>query len=152
MNAKTLAKLSRYFLLISLLFVLVRACGLTTVEPGTAGVRYNNAFGLHEKDLAPGWHLEIVGLHRVWRLPSSYLYLNYTGREALSIRTKDNNTVTVDVSVPYRIIPGRAWSVMIVRSPGCSLGRRLPALLVTIRSRAPSRQSTRRGKVTVWAS
>jgi regulator of protease activity HflC (stomatin/prohibitin superfamily) len=112
MNAKTLAKLSRYFLLISLLFVLVRACGLTTVEPGTVGVRYNNAFGLHEKDLGAGWHLEIVGLHRVWRLPSSYLYLNYTGQEALSIRTKDNNTVTVDVSVPYRIIPGRAWSVM----------------------------------------
>jgi regulator of protease activity HflC (stomatin/prohibitin superfamily) len=112
MSAKTIARVSRYFLLVSLLIVLVRGCLLTNVQPGSVGVRYNNALGLLERDLDPGWHLEVVGLHRVWRLPSRYLFLNYAGPEALSIRTKDNNTVTVDVSVPYRIIPGRAWSVM----------------------------------------
>lgn len=38
--------------------------------------------------------------------------MRYAGKEALSIRTKDNNTVTVDVSVPYRIKPDRAFQVM----------------------------------------
>ncbi len=86
--------------------------GMSNVRPGYVGVRYNNALGLLEEDLQPGWHLEIVGLQRVWRLPSRYLFLKYTGNDKLTIRTKDNNTVLIDVSVPYRIIPGKAHAVM----------------------------------------
>ncbi|MCK5797530.1 MAG: SPFH domain-containing protein, partial [Deltaproteobacteria bacterium] len=112
MTTKIFARLSRYFLLFSALVLIARGCLMTTIQPGTVGVRYNNALGLLEEDLQPGWHLEITGLHRVWRLPTRYLFLKYSGRNALSIRTKDNNTVTVDVSVSYRVIPGQAWSVM----------------------------------------
>jgi len=112
MNSKTLAKIGKYTLLVVVLLVFVRGCFLTNVEAGKIGVRYNNALGLLEEDLKPGWHLEILGLQRIWRLPSNYLFLSYTGRNTLSIRTKDNNTVNLDVSVPYHIIPGKAYAVM----------------------------------------
>lgn len=92
--------------------ILSRACALTRVDAGTVGVRYNNALGLHKHDLKPGFHLEILGLQRVYRLPSNYLQIEYSRGDAFSIRTKDNNTIQIDLSVPYRIKPGEAWSVM----------------------------------------
>ena len=94
------------------LLLLVRACALTQVEAGTVGVRYNNALGLYEHDLLPGYHMEIAGLQRVYRLPSRYLQVVYEGDDVFSVRTKDNNTIRMDVSVPYRIKPGSAWQVM----------------------------------------
>lgn len=110
-SART-TQLSKFYLAALLALLVVRSCGLTRVEAGTVGVRYNNALGLHEEDLAPGFHMEILGLQRVWRLPSRYLTMNHTREDNFSIRTKDNNTIMLDVSVPYRIKPGEAWRVM----------------------------------------
>ncbi|MFT3923865.1 MAG: SPFH domain-containing protein [Myxococcales bacterium] len=107
-----LLTLSRIYVLGFFGFVLLRACGLTTVEAGTVGVRYNNALGLHQHDLEPGYHMELTGLQRVYRLPTSYLIVNYEGSDSFSVRTKDNNTILLDVSIPYRIKPGQAWKVM----------------------------------------
>jgi regulator of protease activity HflC (stomatin/prohibitin superfamily) len=98
--------------LVAAVLVAVRALVMTDVEVGTVGVRYNNALGLQKQDLQPGYHVEVPGLHRVWRLPSSYLVITYAGSDILSVRTKDNNTVNVDVSIPYRIKPGEAWQIM----------------------------------------
>ncbi|MCP4443906.1 MAG: hypothetical protein GY811_00990 [Myxococcales bacterium] len=109
---KSPIRISRYFVIIVGVVLIARASFLTRVPPGSVGVRYSNAGGLLEEDLAPGWHWEIPGLQRISALPSRYLFLNYTGENALSIRTKDNNTVSVDISVPYQIVPGSAWKVM----------------------------------------
>jgi regulator of protease activity HflC (stomatin/prohibitin superfamily) len=109
---KTLARLIKFSILAMVVVFMLRGCFLTKVEPGSVGVRYNNAFGLLAEDLGPGWHWELVGFQRIWHLPTHYLFLNYTGRNALEIRTKDNNVVIVDVSVPYRIMPGSAYKVM----------------------------------------
>ncbi len=108
----TLIRISRYFIVFIGVILIARGMLLTRVPPGSVGVRYSNAGGLLEEDLAPGWHWEVPGLQRISTLPSQYLFLNYTGENALSIRTKDNNTVSVDISVPYQIIPGSAWKVM----------------------------------------
>jgi len=105
-------RLSRLSLLGMLGLWMAQSLLLTTVGAGMVGVRYNNALGLHKEDLQPGLHLELLGVHRVWRLPSHYLILDYTEDRALSIRTKDNNTVVVDISIPYRIKRGEAWKVM----------------------------------------
>lgn len=107
-----LVRSCRYFVIIVGLVLVARGLLLTRVPPGTVGVRYSNAGGLSEQDLEVGWHWELPGLQRISLLPSKYLFLNYTGSNALSIRTKDNNTVTVDISVPYRIVDGSAWKVM----------------------------------------
>ncbi len=109
---KTLIRISRYFVIFVGVVLIARALLLTRVPPGSVGVRYSNAGGLLEADLEPGWHWELPGLQRISELPSRYLFLNYTGNNALSIRTKDNNTVSVDISVPYQIVPGAAWKIM----------------------------------------
>lgn len=110
--ASPLVRYSRIYVGAILAFVTFRSCALTEVEAGTVGVRYNNALGLHKQDLAPGYHLELVGLQRVYRLPSRYLQIDYGHDNAFSVRTKDNNTIQLDVSIPYRIKPGEAWKVM----------------------------------------
>jgi regulator of protease activity HflC (stomatin/prohibitin superfamily) len=103
---------SRAFVGVLAVFVFLRACAFTEVEAGTVGVRYNNALGLHREDLVPGFHLEIAGLQRVYRLPSRYLQMEYAHGDAFSLRTKDNNTIELDLSIPYRIKPGQAWRIM----------------------------------------
>ncbi len=127
-----LAVWSKRYLLALAVLLLVRGIAVTEVEVGTVGVRYNNALGLKRVDLRPGYHFELLGLQRVWRMPSSYLIINYAAGQtagetsslrskgpnteivpqSLSIRTKDNNTVNVDVSIPYRIKRGEAWRIM----------------------------------------
>ncbi len=88
-----------------------------TVPPDQIGVRQSNFSGVAEEDHEPGWALRIPGVQRIILLPKRYGYLDYTSDDAgpqqpLQIRTKDNNTVTLDVSVPYRIIPGQGWNVV----------------------------------------
>ena len=65
-------------------------------------------------DLAPGWRLRVPGYHKVIYLPSTYFFLDYTAdaQDPLEIRTKDNNNVIVDVTVPVRIKPGHAYQVV----------------------------------------
>ena len=89
----------------------------STVGPDEIGVRQSNLSGVSEDDLEPGWALRVPGLHRIIGLPRGYNYLDYTTDEAghqqpLQIRTRDNNTVVLDVTVPYRIKPGEGWSVV----------------------------------------
>jgi regulator of protease activity HflC (stomatin/prohibitin superfamily) len=105
-------RISRIYVGMFAALMVVRSCALTEVEAGTVGVRYNNALGLHKQDLVPGYHLEIAGLQRVYRLPSKYLHIVYGQDSVFSVRTKDNNTIQLDVSIPYRIKPGEAWKVM----------------------------------------
>lgn len=102
--------------LLSLLFLWIApTCFISTVPLGTIGVRSSNMSGVLEADLEPGWTLNITGMHALTLLPSSYLFLDYgseDGREGLQIRTRDNNNVFVDVTVPYRIKPGEAHQIM----------------------------------------
>jgi regulator of protease activity HflC (stomatin/prohibitin superfamily) len=113
--APSSGRVARYIVLGLAALVVVRLVALTDVEVSTVGVRYNNALGLQKQDLEPGFHVEVPGMHRVWRLPANYLFITYgsgSENEVLSVRTKDNNTVNVDVSIPYRIKPGEAWQIM----------------------------------------
>lgn len=105
------------------LSLIVLACWIvplvctTTIGPDRIGVRQSNLSGVGEEDLEPGWALAIPGVHTIISLPRRYEYLDYTGDEVgmqqpLQIRTKDNNIVLLDVSVPYRIQPGKAWQLV----------------------------------------
>ena len=89
----------------------------TKVEPGQVGVRRSATGGVEAGDLGPGWRMRIPGLHKLTYLPSTYFFLDYTQdkvgpQEQLQIRTKDNNNVTLDISVPVRIKPGRAFAIV----------------------------------------
>ncbi|MCA9719228.1 MAG: hypothetical protein H6713_32840 [Myxococcales bacterium] len=107
-------KLSAAIVISALALLIAPTCSLVTIPMGSVGVRASNISGVDEHDLGPGWHLNIAGIHRVTMLPSHYLFLDYTqdGDQSLLIRTQDNNNVTVDITVPYRIIPGEAFDIM----------------------------------------
>ena len=109
--ATRIVQISVVFLAVVGLGLLARAMTLVHVPPGSVGVRVDSFSGVSEEDLAPGYHLEIPGVHRVHVLPASFRLLDYSDSGGLTIRTKDNNTVTVDVSVPYHIKPGDAWKI-----------------------------------------
>lgn len=110
-KTSSISRLATYYLMILALGVVVRGCFATNVTAGNSGVRQNSLSGIYPEDLLPGLHWEVLGLHEIYEVPTRYLFIKYTGDQALSIRTKDNNTVTVDVSVPYRVSPGEAWRI-----------------------------------------
>jgi len=113
----TIRRLARGIAILFVALWVVPMVCTVTVAPDQIGVRQSNFSGVSEEDHEPGWALRIPGAHRIITLPKRFEYLDYTGddvgsQQPLQIRTKDNNTVTIDVSVPYRIKPGEGWQVV----------------------------------------
>jgi hypothetical protein len=110
----TLVRVSRIFCIGVILLWIVPSLIFTTVELGTVGVRQSALTGVSKEDLEPGWRLRLPGVHKVIVLPSHYILLEYSADDGqqLQIRTKDNNIVGLDVSVPVRIRPGEAHAVV----------------------------------------
>ncbi len=115
MNA--LVKVSKIAVVVILALWLLPMLFTLRVEPSEIGVRQSATSGVLDEDLGPGWHWRIPGVHKLIVLPSSYFILDYTTdnkgpQKTLVIRTKDNNTVELDVSVPLRIRPGHAHELV----------------------------------------
>jgi hypothetical protein len=112
-----ISRISRVICLLALPLWVLPPLLLSNVEPGFVGVRQSAVSGVNKHDMTPGWHWRLPGLHKMILLPSSYFFLDYTNDDAspevpLQIRTKDNNTVLLDVSVPIHIITSRAHLVV----------------------------------------
>jgi len=84
------------------------------IEPGEIGVRQNNVSGagIADRDFGPGYHLRIPGVHRFYTLDERYAFIHFSDDTQLDIRTRDNNVVTLDVSVPFRIRPDEGHLVV----------------------------------------
>ncbi len=112
-----IARVAKYFVIASLVLWVVPAMCTGSVGPHQVGVVQSATSGVLDEDLGPGWHLQIPGIHKLILLPSSYTVLDFTRDESapskpLVVRTKDNNTVELDVSVPVRIKPGEAHALV----------------------------------------
>jgi regulator of protease activity HflC (stomatin/prohibitin superfamily) len=110
-----MTRLAMFFCVGVLALWIVPSVLFTTIEPGTVGVRQSALSGVSAEDLEPGWRVRIPGIHKVIVLPSHYIMLEYVSDDSgqsLQIRTKDNNIVGLDVSVPVRIRPGEAHDVV----------------------------------------
>ncbi len=110
---KSLVQISKIIVIASIILWLIPELFTSTVAPHEIGVRQSATSGVLDEDLGPGWHMRIPGIHKLIRLPSNYFMLDFTSddrgpQKPLEIRTKDNNTVDLDVSVPIRIKPGEA--------------------------------------------
>ncbi len=104
---------SKVLVLTALFLWIVPAIFTTTIGPNEIGVRQSATSGVLDEDLGPGWHMRIPGVHKIIRVPSNYFMLDFTNddrgpQKPLVIRTKDNNTVELDISIPVRIKPGEA--------------------------------------------
>ncbi len=112
-------RISKIVVLVALVLWIVPTLFAARVGPSETGVRTSAVSGVLDEDLGPGWHWRVPGVHKLIRLPSTYFMLDYTDddkglQKPLVIRTKDNNTVELDVSVPIRIKPGSAHEVVAV--------------------------------------
>jgi hypothetical protein len=112
-----LAAVAKLIVIASLALWVLSAVFVASVAPNEIGVRTSAVSGVLNDDLAPGWHWRIPGVHKLVVLPSSYFMLDYTNddrgpQKPLVIRTKDNNTVELDVSVPLRVKPGEAHALV----------------------------------------
>ncbi len=100
------------------------------IEPGVIGVKQNmwGAAGVIQKDHMVGYHYGVTGVHKWYALDRRTHFLTFTQAEdqvggsrrhanaqeepPLEIRTRDNNPVSVDVTVTYKIIPGEAHMIV----------------------------------------
>jgi hypothetical protein len=108
-----LVRVSKIIVIGAVALWLLPALLTSRVAPNEIGVRTSAASGVHDEDLGPGWHWRFPAVHKLILLPSSYFMLDYTdddqgSQKPLVVRTKDNNTVEIDVTVPLRIKPGEA--------------------------------------------
>lgn len=100
------------------------------INPGEIGVKQNlwGSGGINEQDYEPGFHLGVIGIHKWHRLDRRTHFLTFSSTDAvqsgrgmfemsannsqrrppLDIRTKDNNTAALDVTMTYRIIENEA--------------------------------------------
>jgi regulator of protease activity HflC (stomatin/prohibitin superfamily) len=100
------------------------------IEPGQIGVRQSvwGGSGVKAEDFEPGFHWGVSGVHKWHLLDRRTHFLTFSEKSGqsgfsrkhrnsqeeppLEIRTSDNNPVTVDVTVTYRIIPGEAHLIV----------------------------------------
>jgi regulator of protease activity HflC (stomatin/prohibitin superfamily) len=113
---QSIGKFARLYIIAVLLVWVVPAMFFSTVDPDEIGVRQSNFTGVAEDDLGPGWALRIPGVQKIIKLPRRFEYLDFSrepdSQAQLQIRTRDNNIVFIDASVPYRIIPGQGWRLV----------------------------------------
>jgi hypothetical protein len=113
---QTIGRVARLYIVAVLVLWIVPALFFATVNPDEIGVRQSNFTGVAQNDIDPGWALRIPGVQKIITLPRRYEYLDYSGESGsqnqLQIRTRDNNIVFIDASVPYRVIPGQGWRLV----------------------------------------
>lgn len=100
--------------IVLVVFVLPSAC-FERIEPGKIGVRRSLEGGVAEEDFEVGYHLSIPLWHSWYQLDGTLHYLEYIdGNEngALDVRTRDTNTIYIDLSVPYRVRKGEGWRIV----------------------------------------
>lgn len=114
---KSLVRYAKVVVIALLVLWIVPAMCTAGVGPNEIGIRQSATSGVLDEDLGPGWHIRMPGLHKLIRLPSNYFMLDFTSDDKgpqtpLVIRTKDNNTVDLDISIPVRIKPGEAHALV----------------------------------------
>lgn len=95
------------------------------VPPATIGVKQNQwaGAGIVRADYPTGFHLGISGIHKWYFLPAKTHFLHYNATQGMSsptddwappleIRTTDNNVVSFELSVSYKILEDEAHIIV----------------------------------------
>ena len=90
---------------------------LTRIEPWEIGVRRSLTGGIAPLDFGLGYHVSVPLLQGFYRLPRSVQYLDFNDdpgatAASLEVRTRENNVIFVDVSVPWRIQDANGWQIV----------------------------------------
>ena len=84
----------------------------TYIQPDEIGVRRSLFSGVESGDLRQGRSVAVPMIHTIYRLPSVLHYQQYLNNSALSLRTRENNVIDVDVTIIYEIIPNEAHLIV----------------------------------------
>lgn len=116
-----------WFIVILILTPILLAVLFKRVPPATIGVKqFMWGGGIVEEDFETGFHLGVSGYHKWYMLPRKTHFIHFSGSNSvgkrvsatdswnppLSLRTRDNNVVSIDVSVAYRIRDGEASRIV----------------------------------------
>lgn len=121
-------KIAAAFVVLVLVVLLSLIALFERIEPGEIGVRQNLwGGGIVPEDFDAGFHLGVVGMHEWHRLDRRTHFLSFSEHTAggsgpshrnrmerppLEIRTVDNNTASLDVTVTFRIANGEANQIV----------------------------------------
>ncbi|MHC4379756.1 MAG: SPFH domain-containing protein [Planctomycetota bacterium] len=113
------------FLVILVLIPVFVAVLFKRVPPATIGVKQSQwGGGIIQADNKTGFHLGISGYHKWHFLPAATHFIHFTETPASSpsptetylppfeFRTSDQNTITYDITVAYRIANDGAWQIV----------------------------------------
>jgi regulator of protease activity HflC (stomatin/prohibitin superfamily) len=115
------------FLGIIILLPILFALFFKRIPPSQLGVKQSMWFGgIIEDDFPTGFHLGISGYHKWYLMPAKTHFIHFSRSHStqrrnsetdswnspLEIRTRDNNVVTIDVSISYRIQKGKAYNIV----------------------------------------
>lgn len=126
-------KIAATLLVLVVLFAIALLFLTQRIYPSTIGVKqvvWGPGKGFYMDDYGAGLHLGVAGYHRWHLLPRRTHFLHFTTSQGvrrgargaleiedwqppLEIRTKDNNTVKIDVTVTYRIAEGEAHRIVV---------------------------------------
>ena len=82
------------------------------VLPEQIGIRQSLTEGVNAEDFGPGRVFDLGFMHTMHTLPAGLHIQEFTGKDSLSVRTTQNNVISVDVAVKYEIIPGEAHLIV----------------------------------------
>lgn len=84
------------------------------IEPGKIGIRRSIEGGVSKQDFRVGRHWSMPFWHSWYQLDGTIHYLEFlhSNQTALDVRTKENNIIFIDVTLPYRIKEGQAWKIV----------------------------------------
>ncbi len=97
---------------IVLIAFLIPPLGSSYVGPDEIGVRQSLLTGISKEDYGQGRVITAPFIHTVHTMPSTLQYLSFVGTNALSLRTKENNTFDVDVTIVWHIREGEAHHIV----------------------------------------
>lgn len=123
---KIIKIISIVFILTTIAVAVILKVFIYNVLPGEVGVMTNNYDfivdkGVVKKDFKPGWHLSIPGFNSWISFDSTVQVLEMTknpsrgdrkGRDDVQVQSADGYTVSVDVTVKYRIKDNSAHLVL----------------------------------------
>lgn len=110
-------KIVRYASVVFILLVVLAAIAFNSVVVriplGAVGVRTNQyalagGRGVVPRDFGPGWHLDLGPLHTWTRFDATVRTIEMSGRTAVQIKSADGYSVTLDLTLKYKIKPGEA--------------------------------------------
>ena len=98
-------KISILFLCVFFGLIGTRCTIMTNIPKGWKGVRQSHIAGLSDHVHKAGYMFDVPFVHTVWKVPGHFRFLNYSegSGSRLQFRTRENNKLGIDLTIPYRI-------------------------------------------------